>query len=549
MYTSINTNIMASGTARNLNLHYANLATSTQRLSSGLRINSAADDAAGLAIRELMRADVAALNQGGRNVNDAISMLQVADGALAIIDEKLIRMKELAEQAATGTYDSTQRLMIDSEFQAMAEEIDRMAKATDFNGIKLLDGSRQGEHDGSGLDSLGGIRIHFGTGNNSAEDYFDININDASTLGLGLKKIIDVNLDIINSSVLPTWLNDVTFEKFVNGTDVRINLELNGIYAGPTGDSKYAIDNYLGMDYFIIPEGFKNVYLESSTDYPHMCVVNSHISLFTNSGVKLTDVNWSISGPHSCVSQYRWWRDFDQHILLQEGQNIGFFDKDVSSILDKIDPVHIGDETSYNNTTITLLSDLEYPWYDVDYWHLIEGPKDNDKYFISDVNDELILIIGSRYRYDRSGPHDPNKYVNGVLIDTSRHTNNESLGDRNKYNLKITADVDKNFFKYETLSIDTQDKAQHALTQIDEAIVLKDKIRASLGSAQNRLENTATTLSIQSENLQAAESRISDADIATEMTNFVRNKILTQSAVAMLGHANSMPQMLMQLIQ
>ena len=140
---------MAANVARNLNTHYGKLAQSTQRLSTGLRVNSAADDAAGLAIRELQRADIAAYHQGARNANDAISMIQTADGALAIIDEKLIRMKELAEQAATGTYDSTQRLMIDSEFQAMASEIDRIANATDFNGIHLLNGNLIGEHDGS----------------------------------------------------------------------------------------------------------------------------------------------------------------------------------------------------------------------------------------------------------------------------------------------------------------------------------------------------------------------------------------------------------------
>ena len=134
----VNHNLMAANVANNLNSHYSQLATSTQRLSTGLRINSAADDAAGLAIRELQRADIAALHQGVRNANDAISMLQTADGALAVIDEKLIRMKELAEQAATCTYDSTQRMMINNEFLQMASEIDRIAIATDFNGIKLL---------------------------------------------------------------------------------------------------------------------------------------------------------------------------------------------------------------------------------------------------------------------------------------------------------------------------------------------------------------------------------------------------------------------------
>ena len=136
MSLAINHNLMALNVARNLGNHYQELSVSTRRLSSGLRIGTAADDAAGLAVRELMRSDVATLNQGIRNANDAISMIQTADGALEVVDEKLIRMKELAEQAATGTYTSDQRIIISSEFQAMASEIQRIAVATDFNGIK-----------------------------------------------------------------------------------------------------------------------------------------------------------------------------------------------------------------------------------------------------------------------------------------------------------------------------------------------------------------------------------------------------------------------------
>ena len=149
----INNNANATKVANTLTSHYSNLATSTQRLSSGLRINSAADDAAGLAIRELMRSDITAMQQGIRNANDAISLLQTADGALGVIDEKLIRMKDLAEQAATGTYDSVQRMMIDSEYQQMASEITRIANATDFNGIHLLNGNLSAEnHHGNSLD-------------------------------------------------------------------------------------------------------------------------------------------------------------------------------------------------------------------------------------------------------------------------------------------------------------------------------------------------------------------------------------------------------------
>ncbi|SDB04209.1 flagellin [Desulfonatronum thiosulfatophilum] len=314
MAISIYNNLMAGNAARNLSGNYQALGVSTQRLSSGLRINSGADDAAGLAIRELMRAEIASLNQGIRNANDAISMIQTADGALAVIDEKLIRMKELATQAATGTYNSDQRLIIDSEYQAMASEITRIASATKFNGIYLLNGNLSSSdtphalgtgsnpgHSGSGLQSTGPMKIHFGPSNSSSEDYYyiAIGLSTASAFGLG------------------------------------------------TGAGN--IDNGSGV---------------------------------TGAG----------------------------------------------------------------------------------------------------------------------------------------------------------------------RSISTQQGAQQALDALEKAILSKDNVRASLGALQNRLSNTITNLQIQAENIQAAESRISDADIAQEMTQFVRNQILTQAGVAMLAQANNLPRMAMQLI-
>ncbi|GAU07573.1 flagellin N-terminal helical domain-containing protein [Desulfoplanes formicivorans] len=290
----INHNTMANTASRNLGNAYDALGTSTNRLSSGLRINSGADDAAGLAIRELMRSDITTLNQGVRNANDAISMIQTADGALGVIDEKLIRMKELAEQAATGTYTSAQRVIINSEYQAMASEITRIANATDFNGIYLLNGNLSAsDHNGSTMNSSGALRVHFGTGNDKAEDYYDIQIQTATASALG-----------------------------------------------------------------------------------------------------------------------------------------------------------IGSEA------------------------------------------------------DGAGA-----------------------------------------------AISTQSLAEAALAALDEAIISKDTIRANLGALQNRLNATVSNLEIQAENVQAAESRVSDVDVATEMTEFTRQQIKTQSAVAMLSQANSLPQMALQLIQ
>ncbi|MFA6132715.1 MAG: flagellin [Phycisphaerae bacterium] len=135
---AIKNNMMAENAARNLGTSYNALAKSVERLSSGLRINSAKDDAAGLAVRELIRADVAALKQGSRNAADAVSMLQSAEGGLAIIDNILVRMRELAEQAATGSYSADQKDMMQAEFAQLADEIDRIADNTDFNDNYLL---------------------------------------------------------------------------------------------------------------------------------------------------------------------------------------------------------------------------------------------------------------------------------------------------------------------------------------------------------------------------------------------------------------------------
>lgn len=167
----IKNNLMAWNAARHLGRSYDALAASVQRLSSGLRINSAKDDAAGLAVRELMRADIAVIKQGSRNANDGISMLQTMEGAMAAIDEALIRMKELAEQASTGSYSTSQRDIMHSEFQQMAAEIGRIAHDTKFNSIHLLDSV------GAGNDAT----IHFGVG--SSINVVSVNVT-ASALGV-----------------------------------------------------------------------------------------------------------------------------------------------------------------------------------------------------------------------------------------------------------------------------------------------------------------------------------------------------------------------------
>ena len=170
----IKNNLMADAAARHLGRAYNDLSTSVERLSSGLRINSAKDDAAGMAVRELIRADVAALTQGSRNAADAVSMLQSAEGGLGVMDDILVRMRELAEQASTGSYSSDQRSIMQLEFGELAGEVTRIANSTDFNGNNLLT-----------VDTADAVEISLGSGL-AANQTIEIDKHNVTAAGLGI---------------------------------------------------------------------------------------------------------------------------------------------------------------------------------------------------------------------------------------------------------------------------------------------------------------------------------------------------------------------------
>ncbi|MCP4605425.1 MAG: flagellin FliC [Proteobacteria bacterium] len=175
----INTNIASINAQRNMTRVQKLLNTSMARLSSGLRINSAKDDAAGLAISEKLRAQIRGLGQAERNANDGISMVQTAEGALNEVGGALIRMRELAVQASTGTLGSEERKYLEDEFLALVSEIDRISAVTEFNGMKLLDGAAS-----TGID--------FQVGVNSGANYrITASILDTSASNLGSTNFID----------------------------------------------------------------------------------------------------------------------------------------------------------------------------------------------------------------------------------------------------------------------------------------------------------------------------------------------------------------------
>ena len=175
----INTNISSLNTQRHLSRSSTEFQKSMEKLSSGLRINRAGDDAAGLAISEGLKSDIRALDQASRNAADGISLVQTGEGALDEVSNILLRMKELAEQSLNGTLSDTDRGYLNAEFGALKSEIDRISDATEFNGVKLLDGS------GNNI----AIQVGIGT---SASDSVDIDLGTAQDVTeLGLAAVID----------------------------------------------------------------------------------------------------------------------------------------------------------------------------------------------------------------------------------------------------------------------------------------------------------------------------------------------------------------------
>ncbi|MBM3326385.1 MAG: flagellin [Calditrichaeota bacterium] len=183
MSTRINHNILSLTAQRNLQITQTALDQSVNRLSSGLRINNAWDDPAGLAVSERFRAQIASMQEAERNANYNINLLETAEGALGVIDEKLVRMRALAVQASNGALQEDDRAIIDTEFQALKSEVTRIANVTNYNGLYLINGDYSGA----------GLKFHIGTNNNANEDYYTVNLNSmtAESLGIGDLTLVD----------------------------------------------------------------------------------------------------------------------------------------------------------------------------------------------------------------------------------------------------------------------------------------------------------------------------------------------------------------------
>ncbi len=440
---AIKNNIMAGNAARHLGKAYDSLAQSVERLASGLRINSAKDDAAGLAVRELIRADIAVLQQGSRNAQDGISMLQTMEGAMAVMDDNLIRMKELAEQAATGSYSTAQRVIMNAEFAEMAAEIERIAGATAFNGITMLN------------TSSGSVAIHVGT-----TSTIDIDKVDMTQSGLSIETG-DGQWAAISSD--DNAIADIDTTTFLTIASAAKDFEIQIQFSDADGT-----DQQLITVQFATAGATASYTLEG---------VRDAINLVSNNPSTLYDAQ--------------------------------------------------GNSFAYSAATIVETADGDFKL-------TIQARHGN-------MDSMTIIATDDMDATDTAGLFDAAVTTGGTLMDND------------EFQMWAASSTD---WIEDTgggasagLNILTTAAAVTALARIGSAISTKDTARASFGYKMNRLESTIAILDIQSENLMAAESRISDVDVAIEMAALTRTQVLSQAGIAMLAQANSMPQMALTLLR
>ena len=518
-------NIMAMNAYRNYTNNTSALSKNLEKLSSGYKINRAGDDAAGLAISEKMRAQITGLSVAQKNAKDGISLVQTAEGALTEVHDMLNRMVELADQSANGTYENTtDRAQLQKEFQKLTEEIDRIADATNFNGIDLLNGD------------LGGLKIESTNGSVTAGNtpavaakyVFDFTskaaLTNGQTLTIAGKTITakddgsgDINSSTANDldkqlDAIVTALSDggsqaltgYTVEK--QGSSIVITADTAGVDANAGAMGADASWNSSNVKPTVTP-GADEVVGGAPTNNAAKVEIDftgkTAFDLIGNTMEIGTDKYQFVKAGETAAAGYT-------AIELDEGD-------DAAAILTKITGVTtttLGDYTvgtSGNKLTLTeTVPTGTTEAIDVKFGGM------GLKLQIGDTNDPYNRITVSI-----------NSIKKGDLTDLTEGTG----------------------LALEDLSIGTQGDASEAMKALKGMINYVSDIRGDLGATQNRLDHTINNLSVMEENIQDAESTIRDTDVADEMMAYTKNNILIQSAQAMLAQANQVPQGVLQLLQ
>lgn len=517
----INTNIASLNSQRNLTGSQSALQVSLQRLSSGLRINSAKDDAAGLAISERFTTQIRGLNQAVRNSNDGISLAQTGEGALAEVTSNLQRIRELAVQAVNASNSSSDRAALDLEVQQRLAEIERTASQTSFNGQKILDGT-------------------FGSAT------FQVGANVGETISVGLSTsmrttAIGKTADYVNGTT--AYSSSTAVGQQGTGVDVANALATNDLSITVGSNAAVAIgassDNSSGAG---------NAGRTASSAYSKVQAINAasvpNLTATADTTV-VFDYTTLVSGAAA-----------DTYTLNINGTNI--YNGTASVTITGADMANAINSNSAATGVTATFSSGKLTLNAVDGRNIAVSQTVVDADASSTLLGAGLTTTSAGLNNSTNDAKTAATAATGVAVantfgGTIRLTSTEAItlsGNNETYiGYADASSMALGASGLNSASVTSVANANTTITRVDAALTAVSTLRSTFGAIQNRFESVITSLSATAENLTASRSRIQDADFAQETANLTRAQILQQAGTAMLAQANQVPNTVLTLLR
>jgi flagellin len=501
----INTNTMSLNAQRNLQSSAAQLSTSLQRLSSGLRINSAKDDAAGLAISERFTTQIRGLTQAARNANDGISLAQTAEGALGQVQSNLQRIRELAVQSANATNSASDRVALDEEVQQRLQEIERIASQTSFNGQKILDGTFGAAQFQVGANVGETININLTTGvkssqlgqiatATSAAEVTVANLSGTGTIQVGTAAAKTIGLATAGTANGQTVGSAWAKAAAVNAASVP------GLTATATNNIELSIAATTGTaagDLYSLRINGVDIYA-SYNQNTNGVLTAQQITDGINSQTTSTGVSATLVGGNLRLS-------------AADGRDIAIGQTVAGAAAGGI-TAGAGGASTVNGVTY----------------------RDGTIGAVADATNGSVVVAA----------------VNGGTVTLSATDNISVQGDGAILGFATANTViAKDTTTLSSQNVRTVVGANDTLLRVDSALTAISSLRSNFGAIQSRFESTITNLQTTTENLSASRSRILDTDFAAETANLTKAQILQQAGTAILAQANSVPQNVLSLLR
>jgi flagellin len=495
MSATINTNLNSLTAQRNLGASGSALSTAIQRLSSGLRINSAKDDAAGLAISQRFTGQIRGLNQAARNANDGISLAQTAEGALKAGGDILQRVRELAVQSANASNSASDRQALNQEVSQLVSELDRIAQTTEFNGQKLLDGT-------------------FGTAQ------FQVGANSGQTIVAATANLRTSQYG--NNQVIASGPSAAAAAWGANATVID-TVAVNGALGSATVSLA------------------ANGTAKAAADAVNLQTANTGVTAAARADVQLV---FGAAGAYTLLLRSDNAANETVSFSLSAASGSDGLSNAISAINEKSSKTGIIASLNSGGSGIVLTNNTGNDILVADPAVVNAGAVTVTKQ-VTDTTGALVSVAGSVTLLAAS------------TAETSLTSGYVTLDSDKSFGIDATTgsaaslvvDSNSTLKKVSNLDVSSVAKANDALKTVDSALAFISGERAKLGALQSRFETSISALQITSENLSASRGRIQDADFAAETANLSRAQILQQAGTAMVAQANQIPQGVLALLR